>query len=157
MFEVDDDYFDIAMFDKASNEDGTYTVSVEAEHVSYRLNDEEYDMESFDRKGTPTDILNSILMNTGFTVGTVEFTANARYSTGSVSRRELLMQFATKMEGELVFKKFQISLVKHRGSTQRQPFVKGLNVKILSQHIDKRNKKENGDYARSPTWLSRSH
>jgi hypothetical protein len=151
MFEVDDDYFDMAMLDKVSNDDGTYTVSAETEHISYRLNDEDYNVESFDQRGTPTDILNSILAGTGFKAGTVEFSASTRYVTGAVSRRELLMQFATKMGGELVFKKFQISLVKHRGSTQRRPFVKGLNVRILSQHIDKRNRKANGDFEVSYT------
>ena len=53
IFELDGDYFDTAMFKKIANDDGTYTVEVESEHISYRLNNPEYDKEYFTEDGTP--------------------------------------------------------------------------------------------------------
>ena len=38
IIEENDDYFDVVLLNKSKNEDGTTTVKMEAEHVSYRLN-----------------------------------------------------------------------------------------------------------------------
>lgn len=82
VIELDDDYFDIACYKKNQNEDGTLTVDVEAEHISYRLNNPDYDIEYFASTGSPATVLSAILSGTGFTVGTIEFSDNVTYSAG---------------------------------------------------------------------------
>lgn len=132
--ELDDDYFDIAYYSKDMNEDGTVTMSVECEHISYRLNDPMYNMDYFTEIGTPNYILTRILQGTGFTVGTVEFTGNITYSAQEKkSRRRLLMEFVALLGGEVDFEKFTVSILKRRGNTDLQIFTKGKNIKIISK------------------------
>lgn len=148
IFELRGDYLDVAMYEKIANEDGTFTVSIEAEQVSYRLNEAYYNVTDFEKEGTPNEILSLILSGTGFTTGVVEFADIMKYEAGGeVSRRQLLMQFATALKGELVFNKFTISIVRHRGSTERVPIVKDQHVKIVSQRVDKRNLTPSGHYS----------
>lgn len=146
IIELDDDYFDIAYFKKNQNEDGILTIDVEAEHISYRLNNPEYDMEYFASTGTPAQVLATILNGTGFTVGTVEFTDNVTYSIQEKkSRRMMLMEFATLLGGELDFDKFKISILKHRGSTEPKLLTKGRNIKVVSKIFNKRETDKNGN------------
>lgn len=146
MFELNDEYFDTALLKKSNNEDGTYTVEVESEHVSYRLNNPDYNVEYFTEHGTPTYILGKILEGTPFTVGVVEFTDIVTYSAQEAkSRRQLLMEFIAYIGGEGLFNKFQISIVQHRGSTTAKPVIKDRNVKVIAKSINKRELDENGD------------
>jgi|GEM_PF-1156890 len=158
IFEYGGDYFDVAMFDKKSNSDGTYTVDVEAEHVSYRLNREEYNREYFTEYGTPDHILGKILEGTGFSVGIVEYDNVETYSAQEPkSRRQILMEYVAYLGGEAIFDKFTISIVRHRGSMQPRPAVKDLNVKVVSKSVNKRKKDEDGNfltsYKCSPVYL----
>ena len=144
IFEHGGDLFDMALFDKTSNEDGTYTVDVEADHISYRLNREEYNLESFNEQGSPSYILEKILEGTGFT-GTIEFTDVAVYAAKEgKSRRQLLMEYAALLEGDLVFHRFEVHIVRQRGSSEPRRVVKDLNVKVISQSVNKRRKNESG-------------
>lgn len=139
MFELGDDYFDTALFSKTANEDGTYTVAAEAEHVSYRLNAAEFNKEYFTELGTPTYILGKILEGTGFTVGTVEFTAQTTYSAQEAkSRRQLLMEFVAYLGGEVKCDKYVISILTRRGSASVVPVIRGRDVKVLSKEVNKR-------------------
>ncbi|NLE06781.1 MAG: hypothetical protein GX638_18545, partial [Crenarchaeota archaeon] len=58
------DYFDIAYFEKVENGGQPPEVKVECEHISYRLNNPEYNKEYFTEIGTPTFILGKILEGT---------------------------------------------------------------------------------------------
>lgn len=44
LVELDGDYFDIIYYLKQQNDDGTLTIQVQSEHVSYRLNDPLYNV-----------------------------------------------------------------------------------------------------------------
>ena len=159
VIELENDYFDIAYLEKKQNEDGTLTVNVETEHISYRLNNTEYDKEWFAEIGSPTLILGKILAGTGFTIGTVEFTTTLTYSAQEKkSRRQLLMEFTHLLGGELIFDKFTISIVKHRGNTEPEIFTKGKNIKVVSKIYNKREKDEEGNplvaYVCEPILLS---
>lgn len=146
VLELDDDYFDIAYFSKNQNEDGTLTINVEAEHISYRLNEPDYDMEYFASTGTPTEVLTALLSGTGFTVGTVAFTGNVTYSIQEKkSRRMMLMEFATLLGGEVDFNKFTISIHQHRGNSEPKLLTKGKNIKIVSKIYNKREKDQDGN------------
>lgn len=144
--EVDDDYYDIAYFEKAQYGDGTLRVSAEFEHVSYRLNNPEYDMEYFTEIGTPAEVLGKILAGTDFTVGTVEFTETVTFSIQEKSsRRKMLMEFVSYLGGEVDFNKFEISIMEHRGSTIPKDITEGRNFEIIAVSFDKRQKDDEGN------------
>lgn len=158
MYEINDDYYDTALFSKTANEDGTYTVAAEAEHVSYRLNAAEFNKEYFTELGTPTYILGKILEGTGFTVGTVEFTAQTTYSAQEAkSRRQLLMEFVAYMGGEVDYQKYVVNLLARRGSATAKPVMRDRNVRVLSKSVNKRTLDESGNpivsYKCTPIYL----
>lgn len=139
VFELDGDYFDVAYYKKEQQGDGRLMISVEAEHVSYRLNAAEYDVEYFTETDTPMAILAAILDGTGFTVGAVDFSAVTTFSLQqAASRRGLLMQFAAYMGGELEFDGFDISLLEQRGSATPKALTVGKDLTVVSKAVDKR-------------------
>lgn len=146
IFEIDNDYFDIAFFKKSSSDDGDI-IEVESEHISYRLNDPIYNVETFTEYGTPTYILGKILEGTDFTVGTMEYVNILTYSAQEAkSRRQLLTEFAALLGGELVFNQFSISIVQHRGNSTPTLLMNGKNINIISRTVDKRERDEDGNY-----------
>ncbi len=158
IYEVDDNYFDTAVFKKSNNEDNTYTLDVESEHISYRLNRSDYNVEYFTEIGTPAYILSKILEGTDFTVEDVEFYTSMTYSIQEAkSRRGLLMEFAALLGGELLFNKFKISILQHRGSTVAKPAIKDRNVKVISTEVNKRTLDDEGNpkvsYSCTPIYL----
>lgn len=158
VFELNDNYFDMAFFKKTLNEDNTFTIEAETEHVSYRLNNSTYNVEYFTETGTPTYILGKILDGTGFTVGTVEYADAVTYSAQEAkSRRQLLIEFVAYLGGEIECNKFSISILTHRGSTDFKPALKDRNIKVVSKTLNKRTLDENGNptvsYTCTPIYL----
>lgn len=154
LVELDNDYFDIAYYSKDMNEDGTATMDVECEHVSYRLNDPVYDLETFTFMGTPVNGLTAILAGTGFTVGAIEYTEVIVYSAQEKkSRRAILMEFVALLGGEVDFDKFTVSIVQKRGSRSLKIFTKGKNIKIVSKIYDKRTTPAKISYTCTPIIL----
>lgn len=150
IFELDDDYFDLVYLKKDSNSDGSYIVKVEAQHISYRLNDPIYNKEYFTEEGPPSYILAQILSGTGLIVDEVEFSDLTTYSIQEKkSRRQILMEFTTYIGGELKFNKNKVSILAHRGSTDRKILTKGKHIKVASSFIDKREKDEDGNPLKS--------
>ena len=157
MFELDD-YFDIAVFKKLSNEDGSYTVEIEAEHISYRLNEQKYDVEEFTGESAPFYVLSQILEGTGFTVGRVDIpSAEPFYVTSSCSRRRLLMDYVNWLNGEIMYNKFEISIVAKRGDSTPKAAVKDNNIKVISRECNKRDFDKYGNplisYTCEPVYL----
>lgn len=139
VFELDGDYFDIAYYKAEQQADGTLMIAVESEHVSYRLNDADYNVEYFTEIGTPTQILTAILNGTGFTVGTVDFSDTMTFSLQqAASRRGLLMLFAAYVGGELEFDGFTISLLAQRGSNTPTALTVGKDITVVSKAVNKR-------------------
>ena len=158
VFEVDNDYFDMGLFQLIAEADGKKLVKIEADHVSYRLNDSDYNLDYATYTGTGTEVLTQILSGTGFTVGTVFDNSEVTYSAQEPkSRRQVLMEFVATLEGELSFNKFEISIVAQRGSSDPKPVLKGRNVKVVSKKINKRNLDDEGkpaiSYECTPTYL----
>lgn len=144
--ELDGDYFDIVYYSKDQANDGTLAIQTQTEHVSYRLNNAEYNMDTFTAIGTPAQVLAQLLAGTPFTVGTVEYTDPVTYSAQTAkSRRQLLMEFVALVGGELDFNQFTVSIVAHRGSTSLKLLTKGKNVKVGSKIYDGRQKDANGN------------
>lgn len=137
--EVGEDYFDIVAYKKSQTSNGELAISVECEHVSYRLNEPEYNLEYFTQTGTPTAILTQILDGTGFTVGTVDFSTEVTYSAQEAkSRRALLMEFVAYIGGEAEFSKFSISIRAQRGSTTPKDLLIDRNIEVISISFSKR-------------------
>lgn len=144
--EVDGDYFDIVEYKKSQSSDGKMTVDVDCEHISYRLNDPDYNLEYFTWIGTPAFILGKILEGTGFTVGTVEFTEVLTYSAQEVkSRRQILMEFVALLGGEVDFNKFTINILIQRGSSIPKDLLQDKNIEVLSKTYSKREKDKDGN------------
>jgi hypothetical protein len=125
---------------------GTLMVSVECEHVSYRLNDSIYNVEYFVMTGTPEAMLAAMLADTGFTTGTVDFNDSVTFSLQeAASRRSLLMQFASYLDDELEFDGFTISLLSQRGSSTPKSITVGKDVTVISKTVNKRERDSNGN------------
>lgn len=147
------DYFDIAYYKKEQQGDGRLMVSVECEHVSYRLNNAAYNKDFYRKIDTPTNILTDLLDGTGFTVGTVDFATETTFDSAlygaaagnQMSRRSLVMQFANHLGGELEFDGFEISLLAQRGSATPKALTVGKDVTVLSEAVNKRELDEDGN------------
>ena len=138
--ECDDDYFDIAKV-QDYRKGAALMLDVDCEHISYRLNDEQYDREYFTEDGTPAYILGKILEGTGFTVGTVEFSTVVTYSAQEkLSARALLMEFASLIGAEIKFNKFSISFLQKRGQIRGREFKIGKNITGIKRVIDYKSK-----------------
>lgn len=144
ILEIDGDYFDLVYYSKNQNEDGTLTIDVEAEHVSYRLNN--YSLEYYTKIGTPTEILAELLTDTDFTVGTVEYSTGMTYSAQEAkSKRQMVMELVALLGGEIDFEKFEINILAHRGSETPRILTTGKNIKIISKVYNKRETDESGN------------
>lgn len=146
VMELDGDYFDIAYFFKGQESGGSLVLNAECEHVSYRLNDPEYNVEYFTQTGTPSVILSEILSGTGFTVGIISSTAVVTYSVQEAkSRRGLLMDFVNLLSGEIVFDQFEISILDRRGSAIPINLTESRDVNIINKAFNKREKDSEGN------------
>lgn len=146
VFEARNNYFDVVRSESKAESDGTYTMNAEAEHVSYRLNNEDWNLTDFNQTGTAFQLLQTILNGTGFTIGIVDVenpdATHNQQSAGESSRRKLLMELATLVRGELEFDKFTISLRHQRGSPSVRPIVQGRHVNVISRGFDKSQRDE---------------
>ncbi len=155
ILELNDDYFDIVYLEKSKTDDDASVVVVDAEHVSYRLNDEKYDVEEFVETGNPSTILTKILSGTDFSIGDIDITDNVTYAAQEKkSRRQLLMEFAKVCKGDLIFNKFSISLVKKRGTRDPKLFATGKNISVVSKIVDETDRDEDGNPKVSYTCTS---
>ena len=143
---VDSDYFDIVYYKKSQTQDGRLYVDVQCEHVSYRLNDPEYDVEYFTEEGTPAYILSQILSGTGFSASTIDFTDVVTYSAQEKkSRRQLLMEFVAYLGGEVKFDQFEVSILTARGSSLPKSLTDGRNISVIDKTFNKREKDSVGN------------
>lgn len=146
IFEVEGNYFDLMFYSRGSESEGMQGIEVEAEHISHRLNNPDFNLEYFTEYGTVSDILSKILEGTGFIAGPTDFTDVFTYSAQEPkSRRQILMEFVATIYGEIQYNNFEISIVKHRGSTDPKPAITGRNINTLSKTVNKREKDEAGN------------
>lgn len=118
--DLDGDYFDLAYSKKQFMPGGDVLTEAKCEHISYRLNADV--LETFASTGTVYDIMEDILDGTGFTIGDTEIAGEYTYTFDEEkTRRQLLIEFAEYVGGELEFLRKEIALRTHRGSTD--PFL----------------------------------
>lgn len=100
---------------------GAFLMDISAEHASFSLADEEFDLDGFNYSGTASGALLRILSGTEFN-GTVDSAVNSSVAferEGTVNRRTLLNDLCGMIGGELIYDGYGIRIAAHRGSTHR--------------------------------------
>lgn len=114
--EFDGLIFDLTGIEKKT-QGGTYLTTLKGEHVSYILNDEEYDIEEFSFTGKPKKCLAKILQGTPFSVGKVDFTEEITLKVNQkATRRDVLMQLIALCGGEIEYEDYRIGIREHIGN-----------------------------------------
>jgi len=127
--ELDGLIFDLTGIEKKA-QNGKYLLTIKGEHVSYILNDEDYDITEFSFTGSPARCLAKILQGTPFTAGTVEFTKEVTLKINQkCTRRNALMQLVALCGGELEYDKYSIGIREHIGRTDPIELMDTENVK----------------------------
>lgn len=126
--EFQNNYYNIVRVSKKISS-GVMIVSASCEHISYVLNDDQYQIEAFDFTGLPADGLNKLLAGTQFSTGTVEFTNSVTMKINQkATRRAALMQFIAILGGEIEYEGHFIHIRKHRGNSEVKDILKTRNV-----------------------------
>ena len=136
---LDGQYYNIVRISKQIT-DGFPITTAECEHISYLLNDEQYNLVTFVFEGTPLEGLHELLDDTPFSIGICEATERIEcyFTEGTLNRRNALMRFIDACGCEVEYDGYKINLRKHRGSTTRKVLMDGENVTNLSVTIDSR-------------------
>lgn len=120
---------------------GFPVTTAQCEHISYTLNDEQYNLVTFVFEGTPADGMTQLLSGTPFSVGVIEATGRVECAftdQSPLSRRSALMRFIDACGCEVEYDGYKINLRRHRGSTVRKSLMDGENVTDLAVTIDSR-------------------
>ena len=135
---LNNQYFEIVQLSK--NLQGSLPVcSVMCEHVSYKLNEERYEIDSFNFTGSPAAGLSQLLSGTPFQVGTVAYTQSVTMKINqAVTRRAALMQYIAIIGGEIEYDGYKINIQKHRGSTTHKEVMDTKNVTNVAVSHDAR-------------------
>lgn len=134
--EFENDFYDVAKVKKALA-GGIYKISLDCEHVSYRLSGAGNTITEVTATGTPREILTVLLAGTEFHVGDVESNEPATFSiTSETTRRAAVLSYAASMGLEVVFADYFVHLVAHRGDTRIKNLVER-NVVSISKTVDK--------------------
>ncbi len=113
----------------------------QCEHITYLLNEEQYNLVTFVFEGTPADGMTQLLSGTPFSVGVIEATGRVECAftdQSPLSRRSALMRFIDACGCEVEYDGYKINLRRHRGSTVRKSLMDGENVTDLAVTIDSR-------------------
>ena len=131
--EFDDDLYDVVSFQKSMSGNLCF-IDISCEHIAYRLN--EHKKEYFSQTGTAKEILISMLADTGFVVGDNVPVKTMTYSSQqSATVRAMLLDFAGINGWDVVFHRFTVSVVPHRGSVLDTKILQG-NVLEISKTIN---------------------
>jgi len=146
LFEYQGQYFDIANFRK-THDSGGKEIEGTAEHVSYRLNKSEYDLEYFTKDGTPKEILEEILKDTPLEAGEVYTDDIITFSiTQEMSRKSILFNFARYIDGEVEYEGFTVHIRERRGEQKNLPVRIGKNIQAIEQEVTVRDGSVRSNY-----------
>lgn len=147
ILEIDGDYFDISLLEIEKTGDKIIQ-KIELEHVSYRLSNEEYDLEYFTYDGDLRGCVAALLDGTEFSLGDIEqdteiFTISLQQK---ITRRAALLALAQQKQMEIFFEKFKVHVKKKRGSDNGVYVRFGKNLKSLKKRVEKKNGNMNLSY-----------
>ena len=120
---------------------GFPVTTAQCEHITYLLNEEQYNLVTFVFEGTPADGMTQLLSGTPFSVGVIEATGRVECAftdQSPLSRRSALMRFIDACGCEVEYDGYKINLRKHRGSRVRKKLMDGENVTDLAVTVDSR-------------------
>ena len=120
---------------------GFPVTTAQCEHITYLLNEEQYNLVTLVFEGTPADGMTQLLSGTPFSVGVIEATGRVECAftdQSPLSRRSALMRFIDACGCEVEYDGYKINLRKHRGSTVRKSLMDSENVTDLAVTIDSR-------------------
>jgi len=161
-FEAYGQYFDVGYLEIGVNSEGKRVIKVEADHISYRLNNKEYDMTTADDNAQqsesdedyvelpefeviinqpPSYILSRILQGTGFSGAFISSDDPSPLNfgiSGKTTRRQMLLDFIDMVKGEGYYNNHTINIYKHRGSTAEKVAIVGKNMISVTKQLDKR-------------------
>lgn len=134
--EFENDFYDVSKVKKAL-QGGLYKISLDCEHVSYRLSNSSNVINEVTATGNPREIMTVLLAGTEFHVGDVESNEPATFSvTSETTRRAAILSYAASMGFDVVFSDYFVHLYLHRGSTAIKELV-DRNVVSVSKTVDK--------------------
>lgn len=129
-------YFDMKYIEVVQKTDIKY--KVQCEHVFYRLIKGD-SIVRYANTGTPTEILNDLLIGTDFSVGTVEFLDQIVFSVNkTASKMNIILALIESLGGEIDFDGFNINLLNSIGQDNGYSIRVGKNLKGITKIIDKR-------------------
>lgn len=142
--EIDGLIFDIVAIEKRIFS-GICQTTVTGEHISYILNNEEYEIDELYFTGSPADCLAILLSGTPFSVGTVDFNGEVtlKINKADTTRRDAVMQLLALCGGEIEYDGYSIGIRSHIGSSERVRLMDSLNVSDISMSQDVRRGMEN--------------
>lgn len=118
---------------------GIAVCTVECEHKSYELNNDEYKLTEFDFEGAPSECLISLLQGTSLTAGICDPTIPIKLKINrECTRRAALMQLIALCGGEIEYNGNEINIRSHRGSEEYLGIMDGRNVSDLTMETDSR-------------------
>ena len=120
---------------------GFPVTTAQCEHITYLLNEEQYNLVTFVFEGTPADGMTQLLSGTPFSVGVIEAAGRVECAftdQSPLSRRSALMRFIDACGCEVEYDGYKINLRRHRGSAVRKSLMDGENVTDLAVTIDSR-------------------
>lgn len=118
---------------------GIAICTVECEHKSYELNNDEYKLTEFDFGGAPGECLISLLQGTSLTAGICDPTVPIKLKINrECTRRAALMQLIALCGGEIEYNGAEINIRSHRGSQDYISIMDGRNVSDLTMETDSR-------------------
>lgn len=136
IIEVDDDYFRIARVVK-SRDTSIMSVTVECEHISYDLLDnDEYPMPFEEYEGNVEFMAHELLNGTPFSIGKFEGAGYYFIKPNSDNIRGTLIELANLIGCELEYDKFTINFLNRRGVVSNQKFKLGENLIGVTEEID---------------------
>jgi hypothetical protein len=138
---ADNQKFDIQYIEQTHSLDGEVAYNIECEHVFYRLNTSDYELNHYVYNGTPTQVLSNLLSGTGFSVGALDFTTVMTFIINErMTKAGLVIQLANQLGGELEFTNdgFTVGIRNTIGQDNGFQIRFGKNLKGVSKVVDNR-------------------
>jgi len=129
--DVDDDYFRVAQLTETPIQN---KYELTCEHVSYELNDGRDDEINAVYTGTPMEIANKILTDndTRYRCTYSDFNEVVTFKTKTAPIRSRLIEFVNSIGAEIIFRRFEVSIVTRRGHDNGLTIELGKNLKDVT-------------------------
>ena len=138
--ESDDIYYLFRTARVSKSISGGITIcKIACEHISYQLNDPEFDIEKFEFKGSVSECLSELLKGTPLVAGECDPPAPIELKINQkCTRRAALMQIVGLCLGEIDYSGNSVIIRSHLGSEKFREIMDGKNITDLTVDMDSR-------------------